>query len=194
MIASVSLDSGCICSKEAYVDKKTQNPVLVDYKSHELSSLANLMICEGKPNTEVLHISASIRTGSESSFVSCIRKALAAHYGTTHQVGLAGVFLIRHGSFKTHVMPSFPTKDSPGDPSWLNFYTTTVPSTVLSVLVSTDLHNDDLRLEHSHFWSHDKSTGGHYHNDTTPETVEYEGYYVPADTLWRIGKAVAPKK
>ena len=43
----------------------------------------------------------------------------------------------------------------------------------------------DLRVEHAHcFSSHGE--GGHYHYDVTPEEVEYHGYYVIAEELWRI--------
>ncbi|XP_072099124.1 ester hydrolase C11orf54 homolog isoform X2 [Mobula birostris] len=48
----------------------------------------------------------------------------------------------------------------------------------------------DLRVEHTHCFSH-HGEGGHYHSDTTPETVEYLGYFLPADFLYRIDR---PKK
>jgi len=89
-------------------------------------------------------------------------------------------------------MPSFPPKDSPGDGSWLAFFETGTPLTCLSVMVSKDVHGDDLRLEHSHFWSQDGSTGGHYHHDLTPEIVAYEGYFSPAASLFRLGRAYPP--
>uniref|UniRef100_A0A2K5JNZ7 DUF1907 domain-containing protein n=1 Tax=Colobus angolensis palliatus TaxID=336983 RepID=A0A2K5JNZ7_COLAP len=43
----------------------------------------------------------------------------------------------------------------------------------------------DLRLEHTHFFSH-HGEGGHYHCDTTPDIVEYLGYFLPAEFLYRI--------
>ncbi|XP_073937291.1 ester hydrolase C11orf54 homolog isoform X1 [Castor canadensis] len=43
----------------------------------------------------------------------------------------------------------------------------------------------DLRLEHTHFFSR-HGEGGHYHYDTTPDTVEYLGYFTPAHFLYRI--------
>ncbi|KAH0625202.1 hypothetical protein JD844_033428 [Phrynosoma platyrhinos] len=45
----------------------------------------------------------------------------------------------------------------------------------------------DLRLEHTHGFSH-HGEGGHYHEDTTPETVEYLGYFMPAEFLFRIDR------
>ncbi|ELV13532.1 hypothetical protein TREES_T100004622 [Tupaia chinensis] len=51
--------------------------------------------------------------------------------------------------------------------------------------VKTHIMGFDLRLEHTHFFSH-HGEGGHYHYDTTPETVEYLGYFLPAELLYRI--------
>ncbi|XP_031751833.1 ester hydrolase C11orf54 homolog isoform X2 [Xenopus tropicalis] len=48
----------------------------------------------------------------------------------------------------------------------------------------------DLRLEHTHCFSH-HGEGGHYHYDTTPDTVEYLGYFHPAELLYRIDKPSA---
>jgi hypothetical protein len=44
----------------------------------------------------------------------------------------------------------------------------------------------DLRVEHSHGWGDPEvSSGGHYHYDTTPEEVEYLGYYNLAEFIYR---------
>ncbi|XP_041054105.1 ester hydrolase C11orf54 homolog isoform X2 [Carcharodon carcharias] len=45
----------------------------------------------------------------------------------------------------------------------------------------------DLRVEHTHCFSH-HGEGGHYHYDTTPDTVEYLGYFLPAELLYRIDR------
>ncbi|XP_069470862.1 ester hydrolase C11orf54 homolog isoform X2 [Ambystoma mexicanum] len=45
----------------------------------------------------------------------------------------------------------------------------------------------DLRLEHTHCFSH-HGDGGHYHDDTTPNTVQYLGYFHPAELLFRIDR------
>jgi len=180
-------------TKEAYVDKLNGKGVLADYPHSELSSLGNLLICEDVAGENVLKIEASKRTG-KLNFVNAIRMAILSHYGNDNQIGMGGYFVIHDGTVKTHIMPSFPAKDSPGDPSWLHYFEVPSPLVCLSVFVSNDTHGDDLRLEHTHFWARDGSTGGHYHTDVTPETVKYEAYYKPAKTLWRIGKAVAPEK
>ncbi|XP_045673985.1 ester hydrolase C11orf54 homolog isoform X2 [Phyllostomus hastatus] len=67
---------------------------------------------------------------------------------------------------------------------WLHFYEMKAPLICLPVFVSKD-PGFDLRLEHTHFFSH-HGEGGHYHYDTTPETVEYLGYFLPAEFLYRI--------
>ena len=58
------------------------------------------------------------------------------------------------------------------------------PLTVLSVMVSRD-PGLDLRVEHSHGWGEDGVQGGHYHYDTTPEVVQYTGYYNLASNCYR---------
>ena len=43
----------------------------------------------------------------------------------------------------------------------------------------------DLRVEHFHCFT-DRGIGGHYHYDTTPDTVVYRGYFGLADSLSRV--------
>lgn len=107
---------------------------------------------------------------------------------------MAGSFIIEKGIFKSHIMPTFPPRDAPGDGFWLTYFSVPAPVTCLSVFVNQDAHKDDLRLEHTHFWAHDGSTGGHYHYDTTPDQIIYEGYFTLAEKLFRIGRAYAPTK
>lgn len=59
------------------------------------------------------------------------------------------------------------------------------PLICTSVIVSNDAPQLDLRLAHTHFYS-DHGDGGHYHYDTTPDEVEYEGYFVPCEKVFRI--------
>ena len=87
--------------------------------------------------------------------------------------------------------------------NWLKFYEVSSPLTVLSVFISKD-PDLDLRVEHSHGWGLDGKQGGelltsedisnmnvtliytgHYHYDTTPETVQYTGYYNLAQAVYR---------
>jgi len=45
----------------------------------------------------------------------------------------------------------------------------------------------DLRVEHTHCFSQ-HGEGGHYHQDTSPDGVQYLGYLLPAELLFRIDR------
>lgn len=49
------------------------------------------------------------------------------------------------------------------------------------------LQDLDLRMEHFHCYSN-HGDGGHYHYDTTPNEVEYRGYFNIAEYMFRIDK------
>jgi hypothetical protein len=191
LIPNMDIKSGKYLSKEAYVGTDGKG-CLVDYPHAEFSCLGNFFVSEGKPGP-VLKILASQRTGS-LNVVTVMRQALAEHYGKENQVGLGGVLLINKGKIRSHIMPSYPPCDVAGGKiEWLTYYEVPAPLHCLSVLVSVDKHQDDLRVEHTHFFSLDEKHGGHYHYDTTPQEVEYEGYYNIATDLYRIGRAYPPK-
>jgi hypothetical protein len=191
LMSNIDISSGRNLSKEAYVGSEGSSH-LVDYLHTEFSSLANFFMSEGKTGT-VLKIQARHRTG-KLNIVTIMRQALEDHYGKDKQIGLGGVLLIKKGKIKTHIMPGFPPCDvDKGQVEWLKYYEVAAPLTCLSVLVSSDTHNDELRIEHTHFFSLNGKDGGHYHYDLTPEEIEYEGYYNIASELFRIGRAVPPK-
>jgi len=152
--------------------------------------LGNLFISEGK-KSKVLKISCKNRTGPKN-FVSCMRETLLAHYGE-EAVGMGGVFKVLSGKLKIHVMPDFspcPITSDVHVNNWLKFYEVPSPFTVLSTFISRD-PGLDLRVEHSHGWGEaEVSSGGHYHYDTTPEEVEYLGYYNLAQYIYRLDKPV----
>ncbi|XP_015265768.1 PREDICTED: ester hydrolase C11orf54 homolog [Gekko japonicus] len=156
------------------------------YHDCEFGLLANLYASEGLPG-KVIEVKANRRTG-EQNFISCIRKALEKHYGDK-PVGMGGTFVMQKGKAKIHVMPEFSTCPLNTDEevnNWLKFFEMTAPLICQPVLVSRD-PGFDLRLEHTHCFSH-HGDGGHYHTDTTPETVEYLGYFAPAEYLFRIDR------
>ena len=173
-------------TKVATVKKADGECHLQDFPHKEFSLLGNFLACEGG-SSKVLKINASKRIGEEN-FVSCLRKVLHSNYGAD-PVGLGGVFLIKHGAAKLHVMPNFsevPLQSDKDVENWLNFYETSSPLVCLSVLVSCD-PGLDLRVEHTHcFGQH--GVGGHYHYDTTPNEIEYEAYYNVAEEIWRIDR------
>uniref|UniRef100_A0A6B2LBM0 DUF1907 domain-containing protein n=1 Tax=Arcella intermedia TaxID=1963864 RepID=A0A6B2LBM0_9EUKA len=175
-------------SHEAYVNTAGEC-CKAPYSSPEFSTLCNLFGSEGLPQGAVLHINVKTRTGS-TNFVTAIRQILEKHYPT--QVGLGGVFIIKKGTIKSHVMPGFPSCDVFGkDIPWLKFYQVEAPVTCYSVLMNRDLHNDEARLEHTHFVS-ERNDAGHYHYDVTPDTVEYDAYYALAQHFYRLDKAKKP--
>lgn len=45
----------------------------------------------------------------------------------------------------------------------------------------------DLRVQHFHGWG-EHGDGGHYHYDTTPDVVEYEGYFALARGVVRVDR------
>ncbi|KAJ0180214.1 hypothetical protein K1T71_003618 [Dendrolimus kikuchii] len=122
----------------------------------------------------------------EANFISAIRETLKNHYGDKI-VGLGGTFLLRKGRGKFHVMPAFSTtplcSDSDVD-NWLHYFEMAAPMNVVGTLITGD-PDLDLRVQHFHGWG-EHGDGGHYHYDTTPETVEYEGYFALAESIIRV--------
>ncbi|KAI6189222.1 Ester hydrolase C11orf54-like protein [Aphelenchoides besseyi] len=151
--------------------------------------LANLAICSNKESASpVLKITAKQRLG-QLNFPETIRQTLGRHYGAK-LVSVCGVFLMRTGKALVHVMPDFPENNFHNrdelQNEWLQYFEVNAPLICASVFHSTDPALD-LRLEHSHAFSEHKDSG-HYHYDTTPEEVVYEGYFRPATKLYRIDK------
>lgn len=146
----------------------------------------------------VLKVTARGRKGSEKSFTECIQKALAAAYGTESRIiSLGGVFVIRSGRARYHIMPDFPAEDRlpfqdrKQVDDWLTYHDFDGPITCLSVLHSADPGKKlGLRIEHTHcFSSLGKDEGGHYHYDIDEgDVVEYEGYFNTAKAVYRIDK------
>lgn len=153
----------------------------------KMNVLGNLFLCQGEPG-HVLEIKCSKRTGAEN-FVTCMRKILAEAF-PTETVGMGGVFCARKGNLKIHVMPDFsqtPIKTDKDVEDWLNFYEMQAPFTCFSVFLSRD-PGLDLRVEHTHGLNKGDGQGGHYHYDTTPEDIEYHGYFNLGETIYRVDK------
>ncbi|XP_006897240.1 PREDICTED: ester hydrolase C11orf54 homolog isoform X2 [Elephantulus edwardii] len=99
---------------------------------------------------------------------------------------LANLFASEGQPGKPAEFPSCPLNSDDDVNKWLRFYEMQAPLVCLPVFVSRD-PGFDLRLEHTHFFSH-HGKGGHYHYDTSPDTVEYLGYFSPAEFLFRIDR------
>lgn len=172
----------------ASVDKTNGNCVLETLPNTEarLALLGNLFVSEGKPG-KVLKVHAKKRTGN-NDFIASMQKAIEQRYGD-NLVGLGGTFLMRDGRIKQHVMPDFSTTPLNTEAklnSWLHFYNMSTPLIAVGTFVSSE-SDLDLRVQHFHSFSH-HGEGGHYHIDTTPDTIEYLGYFNLGTTLYRIDK------
>lgn len=154
--------------------------------------LLNLFLSQGQPG-KVLKVVCRKRKGTEN-FVECMRLGLQKNYGEKC-VGMGGIFLIKKGHVHQHVMRDFSTTPIHTDEdvnNWLKFYNMPAQLNAVGTLVTHE--NDmDLRLQHFHSFS-SSNWGGHYHYDTTPDTVEYEGYFNIAERIVRIDKPIVTHK
>lgn len=154
--------------------------------------LGNIFLSEGKPG-KVLKVSCKKRTGNKD-FIASIRTTLEQHYGE-RTVGMGGVFLLKNGKAKQHVMSPFSesainTEDELN--TWLNFFDMSATLIAVGTMVTNEC-DLDLRLQHFHSFSR-HGEGGHYHIDTTPDIVEYEGYFNVGEKIVRVDKPVNTHK
>lgn len=182
----VDMVTGKNATNASYVCKITENKcqlMTLPRKDFQCSFLLNAFVSKGLPG-KVIKITARKRIGKEN-FVSCIRKSLQKEYKDI-TIGLGGIFILKSGSVKCHVMPNFsptPLENDNDVNNWLRFFNMAAPMIFTSVLVSND-PGLNLRIEHSHGYG--GGNGGHYHHDVSPDTVEYEAYYNVAEILFRI--------
>jgi Domain of Unknown Function (DUF1907) len=150
--------------------------------------MLKMAFIEGKQG-KVLKVSAKKRTGKEN-FISSMRLALSEHF-SEETVGLGGVFLLKEGSARQHCMDQFsavPLQTEEELNNWLTFHEMRSPLIAVGTFVSNEA-DLDLRLQHFHSFSL-HGEGGHYHDDTTPDTVEYEGYFTLGARIVRIDRPV----
>ncbi|XP_032668959.1 ester hydrolase C11orf54 homolog isoform X2 [Odontomachus brunneus] len=175
----------------AFVDKSTGECMVPQQlgcsEQHQANNplLANLYVCEGEPGT-VIKVCAKKRTGN-LDFIASMQRALGNRY-KNELVGLGGVFTMRNGKIKQHVMQDFsatPLTTETELNNWLRFYEMETPLTAVGTFVSAETELD-LRVQHFHSFAHNNKMAGHYHIDTTPDTIEYEGYFNLAGTLYRV--------
>ncbi|XP_061658801.1 ester hydrolase C11orf54 homolog isoform X2 [Syngnathoides biaculeatus] len=166
------------CLQESYSEK---------FSDCNFGLLGNLYACEGRPG-KVIEVRAEKRTGDQS-IVTALRKTLEVQY-PDQSLALGGTFIIQRGKAKIHIMPrefsACPLNSDEEVNSWLKHFEVKAPLICQSVLVSKD-PGLDLRVEHTHCFSH-HGEGGHYYIDTTPDSVEYLGYFVPAEFIYRIDR------
>ena len=70
--------------------------------------------------------------------------------------------------------------------NWLKFYEQEATLVNVGTLVTGEF-GLDLRVQHFHSFSKN-GYGGHYHIDTTPDIVEYEGFFNVGTKIVRIDK------
>ena len=178
------------------------------YNDSSCGCLCNLFVSDGKCGDDVLYISAKIRKG-KLNFTNCIRESLQNMNGIggDKQIGMGGVIKVKRGKIKAHVMPDFmeekldimDAEQMKKVDDWLHFYECGPNLVMMATLVSGDPtkeKNMHLRVEHTHFYTLNKgmNEGGHYHYDTTPDEIEYEGYFNTAQRIYRIDDAFEYKQ
>lgn len=179
---------GCAC-RYAYVDEDGNGHWREQENDDRFGLMGNFYLSQNKEG-KVLKIHAKKRTSKEN-YTEAIRAVLLSKYGQDKPVSMGGVFLINNGVAKLHIMPKYwpkePSTDESIDKEWLKYYTITKhPLVCLSVFHSHD-PGYGLRMEHTHCFNLDtEAEAGHYHYDTTPDTVEYEGYFNIAERVYRL--------
>ncbi|XP_061817759.2 ester hydrolase C11orf54 homolog [Nerophis lumbriciformis] len=166
------------CLQERYSDK---------FSDCNFALLGNFYACEGKPG-KVIEVHAKKRTGAYS-IVTALRKTLEVEY-PDKSLALGGTFIIQKGRAKIHIMvrefPVCPLVTDEAVNHRVKHFEVNTPIICQSVLVSKD-PGLDLCMEHTHCFSH-HGEGGHYYIDTTPDSVEYLGYFMPAEFIYRIDR------
>ncbi|XP_048046005.1 ester hydrolase C11orf54 homolog isoform X3 [Megalobrama amblycephala] len=99
---------------------------------------------------------------------------------------LANLYACEGKPGKPRAFSICPLNTSEDVDNWLRHFEVSAPLIFQTVMVSKD-PGLDLRVEHTHGFSH-HGEGGHYYIDTTPNTVEYLGYFLPAELLYRIDR------
>lgn len=196
-IINLSVDSDGSLTNETHVarvlpsadNSKPTELVKVPSKETRSALLGNLFLSEGNPG-KVLKVTANKRIGQEN-FISAMRLTLTEHFSDDKVVGLGGVFVMKEGKAKQHVMSQFsstPLHTEEDLNNWLTFHEHSAPLIAVGTFVTSEA-DMDLRLQHFHSFSK-HNQGGHYHYDTTPDTVEYEGYFNVGSRIVRIDKPV----
>jgi len=197
-IVNLKLENGTVdqqtrVSKVAGSDEHMIVQVLPNNETR-IALLGNLYASEGKSG-KVIKVHVKKRTGKKD-FIATLRNAIEEKYGNNHLVGIGGTFLIAQGKAKQHVMRDFseiPITDDEGVNNWLKFYEMSAPLIAVGTFTSNNGGNLDLRVQHFHsFGTHGEA--GHYHYDTTPDTVEYLGFFNVAHEVVRVDKPVAGHK
>ncbi|XP_033219455.1 ester hydrolase C11orf54-like [Belonocnema kinseyi] len=123
-----------------------------------------------------------------------MRKGIEKRYGNKDLVAIGGTFVVHTGTI-THHFRNFLEEPVPEGSKLRRIkkfylYDFPAPENAVGTFISTKTELD-LYLEHFHMFSHlnKANKGGHYVQDTTPEIVEYEGYFTPGEILHKVDQA-----
>lgn len=144
----------------------------------------NLFFSQGKSG-KTLRIKVKKRCNDE--FVLTMQKALAARY-PDKLVVLGGAFVVTKGKVMIQLARDYskkPVNIYVKDSSWYFNYEASCPLVQVGTLQSI---SSDIELNYYFHTFSDHNEGGHYLQDTTPEIVEYLGFFTPAEDLFRIDK------
>jgi len=204
-----NLGSEVCRSMYADVVSSTGAHKVADYNHEEFGLLCNMLASKGERG-QVIHVTLRgakedkdnpfkyIRLGLMRDLAARVQFALPDEKASglaSPQIGLGGVMLVQSGKIRSHVMPDFkPTVmvEGPEVDDWLKFYQVGPDLICLSTLVTGDPTGGalNLRVEHTHFFSHDRiSSGGHYHFGISKQEMAYEGWFVPCSVVHRVENA-----
>ncbi|VVC29291.1 Domain of unknown function DUF1907 [Cinara cedri] len=176
-------------SKTFTMNESTGECVHVSMPDDEtrFSLMANFFTCNGQTG-KVLKIVCEVRKGP-LSFTACVQEALAKSFGS-EIIALGGVMFVEKGKAKVHVFkPNLAKKPLQSEQDFekimIHFIEVTPPSVGLGCIVSYD-PGLNLRPHHFHMYTDHNNQGGHYHNDTEPETIKYTGYFSVAKNLFKV--------
>ncbi|KAL7015180.1 hypothetical protein ACKWTF_016325 [Chironomus riparius] len=189
-IMNLKVDKNGEIVNETHISRVTEDGLMevqkVPTSETRSALLGNVFLSEGRAG-KVLKVSCKKRIGSEN-FISSMRLSMAKHFKDT-TVGVGGVFLLKKGKAKQHVMDDFsktPINTEDELNNWLKFYDMSAPLIAVGTFV-TDKADLDLRLQHFHSFSQ-HGEAGHYHYDVTPDIAEYEGYFNVGARIVRIDR------
>lgn len=162
--------------------------IKVPQNETKFALMANLYVSEGQKG-KVVRVKCKKRLGADN-FITACQNAVKTTFGDKH-IGVGGVFLLKNGNAHQHVMRDFskvPLHTHEDVDNWLKFYDMPGTLIALGTFVSDDM-DLDLRLHHFHSFSK-SNWGGHYHYDTTPDTIEYEAYFNVGERIIRIDQPI----
>lgn len=191
-LQNLTRGASVICSSDG-VNKVECAPT----NSTDCAMMMNMYGCLGAPGP-ILKVTARGRRGDHHCFTDFMRHAIRNAYGDERQVSMGGVFIIKTGRARFHVMPDFPPaeqmpfKDTDALDQWLTYHEFGGPMVCLGVFHSADPQELGIRMEHTHCFSPENNEGGHYHYDVSQhddqDEIEYEGYFNTAKTYYQIDK------